>query len=637
MIVYGHETGLRAVWYGGKSFKEPDTNPAKVNGNKEEPMVIDLDDEEPQRPDASSAQAAFEDDEGGVDPQEPYPEVLRYLDIPLGASVQRLAIPESPEQLQSKIVVVAACTDLTIRLVTIPLDPPAPEISGFLQLDVRTLKISGPGSHQDLITGIAATCYENEEELGENDTTSAISLLIASTSCTGSGLMLIHRIPITAGRFSAAANDLLPIRKVHLRAPLMSASLSFNRASAQTKRRSMLLITIPDAPCVKVYDPFPQPLSSRSRRGSIATTDSASSTRSWPTSEPSNGKILITLQSDFRSRDQTGPEPRRKRVLASEWILGGRSIITLLEDGEWGIWDLEAAGTTASTKNQNLIKGQANVAGIVGGGSTRFAVKGQLPSATASSKHIQNSQSTSNGLVPATPHSRKTRAEGLFNGSPAVSSHQASDIQNGHLVVKSSATTKNEESVLINYGSQNMYIPSILSYWKASTESSTTAHNNYAINVPVIRTAGQTLNSINLLPSLENQKRDNFLQDRTPPNVLVSTDSRLILLVQPLTIASTSNSSAPQMTFSDLGRSITAFGGSNHELDNIDHMLDTMNAPNPQQVKFAAASKERAKPNFGSSVMLGEDVEMGNDSPAPPLRSKLTIESSQPSSRRLFS
>ena len=604
-------------------------------------MVVDLDDDEPQRPDVSSAQAKFDDDEGDIEPQEPYPDVLRYLDVPLGASVRRLAIPDSPEQLQSQIIVVAACTDLTIRVVTIPLDPPAPDILDLSLLDVRPLKISGPGSHQDLITGIAATLHQSEEELGEHNTTSdassATSLLIASTSCTGNGLMLVHRIRVKAGGFSAAANNVLPIRRVHLRAPLMSASLSFNSASAQADRHSMLLITIPDAPCVKVYDPFPQALYSWSRRGSVATTDSAGSTRSSPTSESSNGKVLITLLSDFQSRDQPGPEPQRKRVLASEWILGGQAIITLLEDGEWGIWDLEAAGPIPSTKNQNLIKGRANVGGIMGGGSTRFALKSQLPKAIGSSKHTQNGQSASNGLIPATPHSRKTRAEGLFKGSSTISSDPAAGPRNGHLAVKSSVTTNTEESVLINYGPQNMYIPSILSYWKANTQSSATARNSYIIDVPAVNTAGQTLKSIGLLPSFEKQKRGNFLQDRTPPNVLVSTDSRLILLVQPLITATTSNSPAAQTSLSNPGRSIHGSSERDHELESIDHMLDDMDAPRPQHAILAAAPKPRAKPNFGSSVVFGDDIEMGDDSPAPPLRSNLMIESSQASSRRLFS
>ena len=633
MIVYGHKTGLRAVWYGGRSFKEPDPNP-KVNGNKEEPMVIDLVDDEPQRPDVSTAQADFEDEEGEIDPQEPYPDVLRYLDVPLGASVQRLAIPDSPEQLQTQIIVVAACTDLTIRVVTIPLDPPSPQNSDLSQLNVRSLKISGPGSHQDLITGIAATLHQTEEALGEHDTTldasSTTSLLIASTSCTGNGLMLIHRLPAKAGGFCAAANEVLPIRRVHLRAPLMSASLSFNNAS-------VLLITIPDAPCVKVYDPFPQTPYSRSRRGSVATTDSASSTRSSPMSESGNGKVLITLLSDSQSRDQTGLEPQRKRVLSSKWVLGGRAIITLLEDGEWGIWDLEAAGPTPSTKNQNLIKGQANVGGIMAGGSTRFALKGQLTKTVGGSNQTQNSQSASNGLIPATPHTRKTRAEGLFKGSSAIGSDRASGPRDGYLVVKSSITTNNEESVLMSYGPQNMYIPSILSYWKANTESYATARNSHAIDVPAINTAGQTLKSIDLLPRSSKQKRDNFLQDRTPPNVLVSTDSRLILLVQPLITAGTTNPPAAQTSLSNSGRSIRGSSGQDHELESIDHMLDKLDAPRPQEARFAAASEPRAKPNFGSSVMFGDDVEMGDDSPAPPLRSKLTVESSQASSRRLFS
>jgi hypothetical protein len=96
VIIYGNTEGVRVVWYGGKSFQasQSTTTKSKINGtNKDEPMVIDLDDDEPSAKDILAEEAEFEEEEEEVDTAQPYRNILRFLDIPLGTTALHLAIP----------------------------------------------------------------------------------------------------------------------------------------------------------------------------------------------------------------------------------------------------------------------------------------------------------------------------------------------------------------------------------------------------------------------------------------------------------------------------------------------------------------------------------------------------------------
>jgi hypothetical protein len=84
VIIYGNTEGVRVVWYGGKSFQasQSTTTKSKINGtNKDEPMVIDLDDDEPSAKDILAEEAEFEEEEEEVDTAQPYRNILRFLDV----------------------------------------------------------------------------------------------------------------------------------------------------------------------------------------------------------------------------------------------------------------------------------------------------------------------------------------------------------------------------------------------------------------------------------------------------------------------------------------------------------------------------------------------------------------------------
>ena len=648
------------VWYAGKKFKTQTDPPSKVDGSaKDDAMVIDLsdDDDEPTQSDAVTNRAAFEQEEDEVDPSHPYHDILRTIDIPLGSASLCLAEPHlpadlsdpsaSPGILRDYAVLAVGCADLSIRLVAFPLLPPAVGLSDPAKLGIQIIRLISPGSHQDLITSIALTyTAEIDDATGDTeDQSSKWSFLVASTSCTGSGLLLVHQIPVGGNRLSSEKEDMVPIRRQHLRLPLISAKVAFNTSLYPAERHSTLLIILPDASCVKVYQVFRQPPFNRSRRGSMGTTDSASSTRSTPGLGANNGRFLITLLPEFSLSTAQDPNQRRKSVLDAKWILGGRAIIVLLQGGEWGVWDLEAAGPVSSTSSQNLIKGQGNVSGIVGGSWTKFAIKGNLPSITNVSKSAKSGPTSATGLVPATPHTRKVQAQGLFQGSKEVT-RSADAPQSGSISTTPSNETRNDESIIINYGTQNIYILSILSYWKseATSKSAFAASSSGSLVLPSLRTGGEVIGSISFLPQFSKQQSALF-GARTSPNFLAHTPTRLILFVSPLVESSEDAEPSTELTrplplnLENTDQSLLQHG--DLDVDGMDRILEGMDSP--VQPSFQAGNKSlprpTSKPNFGKSVGFARDVDMDMtpDVPSPKTTSKLQIAKNKPMERRLFS
>lgn len=622
VIVYGHETGLRVVWYGGKKFKPPAVA-QKVNGHgKNDAMVIDLDSDDgaPEPP----KKAEFEDNVDEVDPSNAYYGVLRHLDIPLGSAVLHLAVPHlaadltdcAPSLLRSEIIIATACSDYAIRAVVLPLDPPDPSITDASNIGTQIIKLPLISSHQDLISGVALT-FTSEGLEGDEGThieqdaqAPKWSFLVASTSPTGSGLLLVHQITVKDSKLG----DAMLLRRASLRSPMMAATISFNPASPPAERHSDLLIAIPDAPCVKVYQVFPPRL--RNRRGSNGTTNSGSTTRT-SSSLMSAGKFLVTLLPEFNA-SRKDDQARRKRVLDAKWVSAGRAIIALLEGNEWGIWDLEASGPAGS---DNIIRGQSNVTGVVGGGWTRFAVRG-------------TGQTKSKTL--------KEKDKDLSRDLSEQQEQDASQRSFGTVCVAQSAAKRNDDSVIFSGVGEAQFISSIATYWKSRiTGKGAMQPYDRPIILPSLRTGGEAVRCIATLPTFPNEARQSSFDTQVLPNFLVSTSTRLILHVNPL--------GEPDGAGQDEELDVNGASGDQSlldtgdlDLEGVDRYLEVMQKSKAgSQMQQPARSEPRARPNFGSSIMSRDgDVDMGMNSPTPIKASRLSLapkSSARNTPGRLFS
>jgi hypothetical protein len=570
-------------------------------------MVIDLDDDdEPTPAETTAAPAEFEEEQEEVDPYAPYRDVIRHIDIPLGTTATRIAIPYIskdidqaspgawPALYKDRIVVAAACSDLALRVISAPLDPPPLEIQDASKIDVQVVKIEGANSHQQFVSDIAIThtgTQSREEEDAEaktqyrsqtrsqsqsrqdpEDSDSAQwSLLVASISCTGSGLLLVHQVPVRNNQILPSPEYSVPIRRTCLGASSVGAKLSFNTTPYPAERHSSLLVTLPSNPAVKIYQLFQQ-AHPRERRGSNVTDASVSTTRSARTSGAERGKFLITLLPTFSQQDIDATQ-RRKRVLEARWVAAGRAVIALLDDGEWGIWDLEAVGPTSSTSGANLIRGQGNISGIHGGSLTRFSVNSHiLPFAEIKQKSASSqAQPTSGSLVPMTPSTRKVRSEGLFQGSKLNTGATRPDArQHGSIVVeeKSSTRPSHDECIVISYADEIVYLPSILAFWKGEAKP---------VRLPTVRLGGQALRSISILPvsAYDNPFYATGNFDATPstPDMLIQTSHRLILSLNPLP-SSPGSANASTQTAPPSDQTLLASG--DLDVEGMDRMLEDM-------------------------------------------------------------
>jgi hypothetical protein len=341
---------------------------------------------------------------------------------------------------------------------------------------------------------------------------------------------------------------------------------------------------------------------------------------------------------------EVGTVARRKKVLDARWISGGRAILALLEDGEWGIWDLEAIDPGTSNPGSNLIQGQSNISGIQGGSLTRFAIRSHISPAIESVKTSANSQvqPSSGTLAPMTPSTRKIRAEGLFHGvSESSTSASLPYEKRGSIFVDQSQSLSHgrayDEAVVISYAGEHVFIPSILAFWKSEIKPT---------RLPPLRLGNQREGNIALLPSssdtINSSTRAFALATGDLPDFFIQTSHRLIFSVRRL-FESTSpqfNSAGTQTTTLGLGHSRTdqaLLDDGVLDVDGMDRILHSMDGDSTQPMNFFTKS-------VGFRVDEDDDMDMEVDvaSPTPsrfsaPRTSRPMRQSNASTHRRLFS
>ncbi|RDL32571.1 Uncharacterized protein BP5553_09027 [Venustampulla echinocandica] len=468
VILYGLENGVRVVWRGGKAFKapsEPSAASQKANGAEDAVILLDSDDEAgpPQKFDDKPE---FEDEEEEVDPLKPHPEILQTLDLHLGTNVFHIALLPTAvlkaegatwrglEPLKQKIVFTASCGDNDLRLITLPLIPPSPASkarpefrSSFAEAyagngrwgeTVTLLK-----GHQSPSAGVAMTASfgTSPKNNSNSSATAGAQIIVASHSLEVTGLLLLYRISV-----KSQPRHVEPFQKIHLASP--AKSISFN-PSLSGQRSSHLLLADTKGTC-RIYDY--SKLSTSSEEGSESTV-------------AERGTWLLPLYAPFQGTkdNQQAAHPMsahagfgRKTIIDAQWVSGGKAVIVLLDDGEWGIWDIEGYGPGAS-------KGGLQREGVNGGSVSEFSLVGYIDIA-AKPRQSGAPQITGPKFVPMTPSTRK--AIELFSKCAA-----SNGIVNGQISVaeirSSSPTSPSEESVAFWLGETFALISNLQKYWTA--------------------------------------------------------------------------------------------------------------------------------------------------------------------------
>ena len=448
-IIYGHDSGITIFWRGGLPLKEGDNDDDR-----------------------------FESDEEEEDPSKPYPHIIQRLDFPIGAEVLDISVPTLPPNFRTlragaipsifnqDMIIAVACTDFTVRLLLIPLVPPTnkqkksrfPPLGDIVAEIPHTdtssvcLTWTGPARHaeEEQVEGdtemdadMAASENEHDsfpDALAPQDT----NLLIASTSSGATGSLYITRVTLRDDGESTTYTKgyRVPFQRVSL--PSTPLGVSFSPAAYPSKRHSQILVSHSDG-TVRIYDPF----ISREAESEQGNTPRLG--------DPARGSWLASFSSGFpspKSVDEVATGlARRKRILDAKWASGGRAIVVLLIDGEWGVWDVDGASPGGSNRPTT---GSFALWGVIGSGIA------SNPSTSLQAKKPRGSRSS---LAPMTPNTRRSKEESLFSGQSISTPTAGARGQISVTTFPLPSAGNTEDSIVFWYKDRICSIDSLQSFW----------------------------------------------------------------------------------------------------------------------------------------------------------------------------
>ena len=501
-----------------------------------EPMTIESDDDEPEIRTSQSfdGKLEFEEQAHEFDPLTPTEPIIQTLNLSLETQVLHLSFLHLPTNLGESIVgsfppllfqkmlLAVACSDCSLRLLTIPLTPPSRRSKSKIELQKQVLGASAgqdlyhaqmlvfspSNGHRSYPRGIsmalAARSTSGIRRVdGLCDEEPAWDLLIASHSADISGLLLIHRISILAdgsGLDTDGSGSIEPWRKQSLASP--AKAISFNTSIYPAPRHCQLLVAEAKG-LVRIFDCLSKP-----------GTD--------------HGSWLITLYPPWGGLSTN--VHRRKGLLTAQWVLGGKAIAVLLDDGEWGIWEVEDSGP----KTKKLTDGWQALPGV---SFFEFSIGGWIGSSSAEKEASKSSNvEIRSQLAPMTPATRKIRQQSLFVG-PAI---KVSSRARGGIVVCSTSdnlkSRKDDETLLLWHGNSITKIPSLLTYWQNKVRGSGNLFGNGTQGQPKefnnVHLGEELRNDVSLIPAV--QGVDIQAKPGRQSSILIAGEHRITIITPPL-------------------------------------------------------------------------------------------------------
>ncbi|KAF2685780.1 hypothetical protein K458DRAFT_299612 [Lentithecium fluviatile CBS 122367] len=545
IVLYGHDSGVGILWRGGRPLKTaapPPKPPPKVNGTQDAVMILDSDDDEPAKAAPQPpTKAEFEDEEEELDPDQPYPSIIQQLRLPLNTGVFHVAVPQVPMASElrpadtippifsTKIVFVVACADYSVRVITLPLNPPPhaamerPSSAGS-RYGEEIVKIPTHAGHQTIPAGVTVTWTsqgepshkqpsEDEMDVDGNGEGAAapgrrsprkkqarsrsatggdgFDLLVASHSAELGGLLNIWRF----GLAETSVKVTSPISSYQtLTLPNPATKIAFNTALYPIRRHSRLLVA-DSSGVARIYDPF----ASRKRHVNGASFES--------------GAFVALFRTNFERAKANSHSPpvlaTRKAVIDATWAGDGHHIVALLADGEWGVWDVDRTGPSPPPDPSAF-----SLRGFVG------TSDGDRSAAGPSSPKARSRTS----LAPMTPNTRKRKEETLFHGSSSISIPTRGGISVATLPSANGAAP--EDSVVIWYGAEVHRIPDLAKFWSrtVSSSSGTSIPGPGLSPIPDVPLLGEAVTSIDQFGTTAKDARLAI-----PRDIIIATEHRLII------------------------------------------------------------------------------------------------------------
>ncbi|KUI56386.1 Nucleoporin NUP37 [Cytospora mali] len=480
ILLYGHENGVTVLWRGGRRLKpaKPQSSKSKAtskpNGSSSTPddavMILDSDDED----DTKSASAPFDDrpefEKDNVEDTTGYAEVIQTLDLSLGADVLHIAVlPIAPRTageaskeydndiLAERMVFAVTCATGYVYMITLPLTPPSHDSKAREELRSDLLAASAGkgkwgetlislnaqrGSADGIAISLAPRGSSNRNQSPARRTTSDTRVIIAVHGRDASGTLRLWDVPVNS---STDTPPIDPFQTEYLPSPLTGIVFS------PLHPTQLLAVASPHA--VRIYD-YSNP--------SIPHDDDYESR--WPL----HGSWLLSLYPPFARG--TGSSCSRKPIVGANWISHGRSILTLLADGQWGIWDVEGAGPLGNDGSNSLF-GKQNT-GIRGAALTAFSASGFLEG--TSPLRNPGAQKTGFGISDFNPVARRDSLLTMMSGGPG----RLAAVQGGVEVIQLPSArglgSVDESAVLWIGGPDSIVcvIPVVAKFWDAQVRRS---------------------------------------------------------------------------------------------------------------------------------------------------------------------
>jgi len=484
----------------------------------------------------SDDEALFESDEEEIDDEQPCPSVVQDLEISLGSPVFHISVPclstqsarrseaDVPELFTQSIVAAVATADGTVKVITLPLDPPSAATKRKRRLGARVCTLTD-APRLSLSRGITMTWTESVEEehsdargrqtrsrsrsmAAEAGEPADYSLLVATATAEFSGKVNLYRVPIHTNEDKAfiLTQDTAPLQTHHLSA--LPTRIAFSNRVLPSSQHSLLCIADVHG-YLRVFDPLGTNSSSR-----------PSSQDSHLSQSADQGSCIATFTASFyATRDPTSSHPglaRRKKILDAQWIRNGRSILALLEDGEWGVWDLEASGSQSQNRSVPPLD---------------FVIRGFVGDAPETSSGVSRNKPRAQ-LAPMTPNTRRVREDNLFSGP----TEQPGIAARGGISVVSTSTPHGvtDDSIAIWYNSSVHTISSTNTLWQRSTASSGrdvgSLYGPGLSRVEGLELNGEIINNIAQLPLRQNRQLSSGLGTMNiQRDLLITAEHRVII------------------------------------------------------------------------------------------------------------
>ncbi|KAL9036193.1 MAG: hypothetical protein Q9214_006246 [Letrouitia sp. 1 TL-2023] len=574
------------MWRGGLPLKPSSISQDSISHNKKESnslILIDSDEEqtEPTTLASQYKDPIFEQEKDEHDESEPYEAVIQTLDLSLGLDVISISFPpihttsnrssldSLPRIFSQKLVIAFACSDYSVRLLTLPLSPPSHQTKQSLVVRNYSVPLNGQIGHfheqifliansasqQAIVDGLSVTFTsraDNEEDFQDDETMSddvqpattstkasvAWDILVASHYTSLSGLLLIFRTPLDASGSELDiknAQNIMPWKMQYLASPAMHIEFSPSLYPAQT--HSNILIA--------------------DRKGYVRVFNCLSR------SDPDERSWILSL-TVFSQQPPIG-QSIRKSILGARWIRRGKAIVVLLEDGEWGIWDLERT-------ESKEIKGSVSQSPLP------FAVAGWVGSSSRPSKsginHTDRAEGISSNLMPMTPGTRKVKQKSLFTGSVNSSRVQA---DGGLCVIPASDVLTNrtdDDTLLLWYDDKIAVIPSILTHWRTKVKGSGNLFGTGAIGEPHeisnVQSKGEERREMSICPRAGRSSKKSAWK----ANILIVAEHYILIIAPPLDAPATSSKSEVATPSALADRHLLAEG--KLDIEGVDRILTGM-------------------------------------------------------------